>query len=150
MLTLSETVTDALASPRSCRFCRALWLTVGVVAAAGLVLLVPGSSHRDAVRLVDMDMTAIREALHQYRADYGAFPVGDGAAVFKALRGQNPRQIVYLECGAKSVSSDGSMHDPWGTPYRLYFSSEEVLIRSAGPNRHFEGSADAHFDDCIR
>jgi len=57
------------------------------------------------------------------------------AAVFRALPGDNPQKIVFLQCRAESVSPDGGMLDPWGTRYKVYFSGKEPLIRSAGPNK---------------
>ena len=40
--------------------------------------------------------------------------------------------------------------DPWGTPLKIYFGKNEVLIRSAGPNKTFEDTKAALTDDYYR
>jgi hypothetical protein len=128
------------------------WLLLGLVALALAGLLNPLGSHPiiDKVRRIDLETSQIRTALQTYEAAFGAFPSGDSLAVFRALRGDNPQKIVFLQCGAESVSPDGGMLDPWGTSYRIYFSGKEPLIRSAGPNKRFDDSGQKEFDDYIR
>src|SRR6185436_13314911 len=104
----------------------------------------------DRARLIDLETSQIRTALQTYEAAFAAFPTGDSPAVFRALRGDNPQKIVFLQCRAESVSPDGGMLDPWGTPYKIYFSGKEPLIRSAGPNKQFDDSGRKAFDDYIR
>ena len=48
------------------------------------------------------------------------------------------------------MSPEGDLLDQWGTPYKVYFSGDEILVRSAGPNKQFDNSGDKHFDDYIR
>jgi hypothetical protein len=48
------------------------------------------------------------------------------------------------------VNDKGEIVDPWGTPLQFYFSNNEVLIRSAGPNKAFEDSSVATSDDLYR
>jgi hypothetical protein len=130
----------------------AFWLLLGFVALALVGLLIPLRSHRiiDRVRLIDLETSQIRTAFQSYEAAFGAFPTGDSAAVFRALRGDNPQEVVFLQCRAESVAPDGGMLDPWGTPYKIYFSGKEPLIRSAGPNKQFDDSGRKEFDDYIR
>ena len=97
-----------------------------------------------------METAQIRAALDMYEAEFGGAPTGDSSEVFRALRGNNPRKIVFLQCRAESISPDAGMLDPWGTPYKVYFSGKDALIRSAGPNKQFDDSAKQHFDDYIR
>lgn len=132
-------------------FSLAFWLILLSIAVIGSALLLP-QPHRiiEPVLRIDVETTEILNAIHSYKADFGAFPAGDSRAVFRALRGQNSRKIVYFQCSPKSLSSEGDLLDPWGTPYKLYFSGDEVLIRSAGSDKHFEDSGDKHFDDYIR
>ena len=47
------------------------------------------------------------------------------------------------------LNDKGEIVDPWGTPFQFYFSHNEVLIRSAGPNKVWEDSAVAS-DDLFR
>jgi len=97
---------------------------------------------------IDLETSQIHLALESYKTKFGQFPSGDSAAVFRALRGENSDDMVFFQ--AASVSPDGSVLDPWGTPYKLYFSGDETIIRSAGPNRQFDGSGNVNFDDYIR
>jgi hypothetical protein len=48
------------------------------------------------------------------------------------------------------MNDKGEILDPWGTPLAFYFSHNEVLIRSAGPNKVWEDSAVATADDLYR
>ena len=134
------------------RFPLLLWILLAVVVLAVVGAFLPVGSRPiiDKARRIDIETAQIRSALQEYEATFGAFPVGDSAAVFRALRGQNPEHLVFFQCRAESVSPDGILLDPWGTPYKLYFSSNEIIIRSAGPNREFDSSGDKHFDDYIR
>ena len=104
----------------------------------------------DKARLIDVETAQIRKALDTYVATIGGFPTGDSSAIFRALSGDNPRKIAFLQCRAESGSPDGGMLDPWGTPYKIYFSGKEPLIRSAGPNKQFDDSGQKQFDDYIR
>ena len=40
--------------------------------------------------------------------------------------------------------------DPWGTPLRIYFSDNGIMVRSAGPNRRFDDSTTLECDDYFR
>lgn len=127
------------------------WVSFAVFAVCVGSLL---SSHRGVIihkaRPIDLEMAAIYGALKSYEAAFDAFPVGDGSAIFRALRGQNPKRAVFLDWASGSVSRDGSSLDPWGTPYKVYFSSNEAIVRSAGPNKTFDASSQKQFDDLIR
>ena len=120
------------------------------VALVGALLPLGNGPIIDKARLIDLETDQIRTALGSYEATFGGFPAGDSSAVFHALRGDNPGKIVFLQCRTESVSSDGVMLDPWGTPYKIYFSGKEPLIRSAGPNKQFDDSGRKQFDDYIR
>ncbi len=128
------------------------WLFLGLIAVVGFALLLPLRSRPiiDRFRRIDIETSQILAAMQSYEAAFGAFPVGDSSAIFRALRGDNPQKIIFLQCRAESVSPDGGMLDPWGTPYKIYFSGKEPLIRSAGPNKQFDDSSQKQFDDYIR
>ena len=51
---------------------------------------------------------------------------------------------------AWSVNDKGEILDPWGTPIQFYFSHNEVMIRSAGPNKAWEDSSNPTADDLYR
>jgi hypothetical protein len=48
------------------------------------------------------------------------------------------------------MNEKGEILDPWGTPVQFYFSSNEVMVRSAGPNKVWEDSAVPLADDLYR
>ena len=48
------------------------------------------------------------------------------------------------------MNDKGEILDPWGTPLRFYFSDNEVMIRSAGPNKVWEDSNVQSADDLYR
>lgn len=77
-----------------------------------------------------------RTAFRQYALKFGGNPVGDNAEITAALRGQNPRQSVFLTVrDGLRVNSEGQAVDAWGTPYFFHqLSRTEMEIRSAGPD----------------
>ncbi len=88
--------------------------------------------------------------LQKYKEHVGSYPIGSNAEIAKALAGTNPKNVIIL-VGRKTVTNEkGEFVDPWGTPLRIYFSDNGVLIRSAGPNRRFDDSTVLDSDDYIR
>ncbi|MEK7781311.1 MAG: hypothetical protein AAB370_07405, partial [Verrucomicrobiota bacterium] len=77
-------------------------------------------------------------------------PVGGNAEVAKALQGDNSKNIIILVGRKTELNEKGEYVDPWGTPLRIYFSQENILIRSAGANRRFDDSTVLEADDFIR
>lgn len=94
-------------------------------------------------------MWSIHGAMEQYKAKFGAYPTGDSHAVSLALTGNNPEHIVFIEFRQRQVGADGELLDPWGTPYRIYFSGDKFLVRSAGPNKRFDQGSSKDSDDYI-
>ena len=88
--------------------------------------------------------------LQQYKEFAGSFPTGANAAVTKALLGQGEKKILILTVRRAHMNDKGEIVDPWGTPLQFYFSYNEVLIRSAGPNKVWEDSANPASDDLFR
>lgn len=90
------------------------------------------------------DLTIVRDLLEEYRRAYGAFPVGeDNSQILNALSGNNPRKLVFIARNHSALSSSGALLDRWATPYFFHIqSSQEVEIRSAGPDREFYTSDD--------
>jgi type II secretory pathway pseudopilin PulG len=151
MLGHSDTVSEQIALSKQSRFSLSFWIAIAGIVLLGVVLFFPRPyCIIDKARRIDLEMAQIHQALDSYRSTFGAFPAGESRAVFSALRGQNPQKLVFYQCRAESVSQDGLLLDPWGTPYKVYFSGDEVLVRSAGPNKQFDDSSAKHFDDYIR
>lgn len=96
------------------------------------------------------DVDNLFYALQQYKERIGSYPVGNNAEVVKALMGNNPKNLMILVGRKKEINSKGEFVDPWGTPLRIYFAGEGILIRSAGPNRRFDDSTVLNPDDYYR
>jgi hypothetical protein len=96
------------------------------------------------------DVDNLFEALQQYKERVGAYPVGNNMEVAKALQGNNARNLIILVGRKKDLNSKGEFIDPWGTPLRIYFSGEGILVRSAGPNKRFDDSTVLNPDDYYR
>ena len=147
----SDTAIQAPSSLKQRKFSFTFWVVFLSMTLFGLFLIFsPERKIVERYRVIDLETSQILSAIHTYKSQFGELPKGGNRAVFRALRGENPRHVVFFECPATRISPDGDLLDPWGTPFKLYFSGEETLIRSAGPNRQFEDSADKHFDDYIR
>jgi len=63
------------------------------------------------------DVTQLVVAAKAYTTEYGKPPEGSQLAQLKALEGDNPRKIVFIEVDPKHTTKDGIFLDPWGTPY---------------------------------
>ena len=88
--------------------------------------------------------------IQQYREFVGSYPQGPNVAVAKALLGQTEKKVLILAVRRSDLNDKGEIMDPWRTPLQFYFSHNEVMIRSAGPNKVFEDSATATTDDLYR
>ena len=96
------------------------------------------------------DVDNLFYALQQYKERIGSYPVGSNAEVVQALLGKNPKNLIILVGKKKELNSKGEIIDPWGTPLRIYFAGEGVLVRSAGPNKRFDDSTVLNSDDYYR
>jgi hypothetical protein len=89
--------------------------------------------------------------LQQYREFVGNYPTGNNITIAKALLGRTEKKVLILAVRNKSdINDKGEILDPWGTPFRFYFSDNEVMIRSAGPNKVWEDSEVQTADDLYR
>ena len=103
------------------------------------------------VREFYREVDSLFEAFHQYKQHVGSYPSGNNADIAKALlEGQNPKKIIILAVTKAQVNDKGEIVDPWGTPLKIYFANNEVLVRSAGPNKQFEDSKTVPNDDYFR
>lgn len=106
---------------------------LGLVSLLSLPLLFnrqePGERH------VDAQMRVLLTALQSYESQYGNYPTGSEVVILKALTGANPRKMNFLVLGSWHTNTLGELLDPWGMPFRIVkASTNEVIIRSAGPN----------------
>jgi hypothetical protein len=96
-----------------------------------------------------MDMRAISIAIEGYKTEFGEYPKGGNSFMAKALTGENPKRIVFLQISLKGTNTEGELIDPWGTPYQIQASENAgITVRSAGPNRRFDD--DPKSDDIVR
>jgi hypothetical protein len=86
------------------------------------------------------DVENLFSALQKYKEHVGSYPVGGNAEVAKALKGQNAKNVIILVGRKNDLNDKGEYVDPWGTAFRIYFSDNGILVRSAGPNRRFDDS----------
>ena len=124
-----------------------------VVLLAGAVYLVKVyttvNANARTAKLSD-DVGNLFAGLQQYKDHIGSYPVGGNAQVVKALLGHNPKNIIILVSRKTELNEKGEFVDPWGTPLKIYFADNNVLVRSAGPNRRFDDSTVMEADDFIR
>jgi hypothetical protein len=103
------------------------------------------------VRQFNSEVDNLFEAFHQYKQYVGSYPQGTSSEIAKALlEGNNPKKIIILAVKKAELNNKGEIIDPWGTPLKIYFANNEVLIRSAGPNKQFDDSKSGLIDDYYR
>jgi hypothetical protein len=88
--------------------------------------------------------------IQQYKEFVGTYPIGNNGQIVKSLLGQTDKKVLILAVRRSDLNDKGEIVDPWGTPLQFYFSHNEVLIRSAGPNKAWEDSAVSTADDLYR
>lgn len=102
-------------------------------------------------RILSAEVDALFEAFHKYKQIVGKYPSGSNAEIARAIReGNNEKKLMILAVKDSQLNAKGEIVDPWGTPLKIYFAQNEVLIRSAGPNRQFEDAKVAMSDDYFR
>ncbi|HWF20147.1 MAG TPA: hypothetical protein VG754_12830 [Verrucomicrobiae bacterium] len=129
-------------------------LLIGLVA----VLIAAGWSYQslNAMRVnartakFNEDVDNLFYALQQYKEKVGAWPVGSNGEIAKALMGNNSKNLMILVGRKQDLNSKGEFIDPWGTPLRIYFAGEGIMVRSAGPNKRFDDSTVLNGDDYYR
>jgi len=125
-----------------------------VLAVAGVLWVAKGwtSSRLDPQILkFQTDADNLILGLQQYREFIGSYPTGNNITVAKALLGRTDKKVLILAVRNKSdINDKGEIMDPWRTPFRFYFAENEVMIRSAGPNKVWEDSDIPTADDLYR
>lgn len=104
-----------------------------------------------SVRAFNAEVDNLFDAFHQYKTHVGSYPSGTSAEIAKALlEGNNPKKVIIIAVKKAELNAKGEIVDPWGTPLKIYFANNEVLIRSAGPNKQFDDSKSGLIDDYYR
>jgi hypothetical protein len=88
--------------------------------------------------------------LQQYREFVGSYPTGNNVTIAKALLGRSEKKVLILAVRKSDMNDKSEILDSWGTPLRFYFSDNEVMIRSAGPNKVWEDTNVQTADDLYR
>ena len=77
----------------------------------------------------------VNRAIHNYGQRFDGNPVGSNAEIARALGGDNPGQVNFLD-PAMRVNEKGELVDAWGTPFFFHqISGTEMEIHSAGADK---------------
>jgi hypothetical protein len=127
---------------------------IAVVVAALALAVVTGCGYvnakADPQAAFNKNAESLILGLQQYKEFTGAYPVGNNVSITRALMGQNEKKVLILSIRQSDLNDKGEIVDPWNNPFRFYFSGDEVLIRSAGPNRVWEDDDVTASDDLYR
>ncbi len=132
---------------------RAITILLIVVGVAGVLWVAKGWTLKrqdDKVVKFNTDCDNLILGIQQYREFVGTYPTGNNAGIVKSLLGQTEKKVLILAVRRSDLNDKGEIVDPWGTPLRFYFSHDEVLIPSAGPNKAWEDNAVGTADDLYR
>ncbi len=133
---------------------RVITLVLIVMSVAGVLWVAKGWTFRrpmdPKVAKFNSDCDNLILGIQQFKEFVGTYPMGNNAAIVKSLLGQTDKKVLILAVRRSDLNDKGEIVDPWGTPLQFYFSHNEVLIRSAGPNKAWEDSAIGTADDLYR
>jgi len=132
---------------------KVLAIVVIVLGVAGVLWVAKAwTPHRIDPKIVKFNTDAdnLILGLQQYREFVGSYPTGNNVTIAKALLGRSEKKVLILAVRKSDMNDKGEILDPWGTPLRFYFSDNEVMIRSAGPNKVWEDSNVQTADDLYR
>ena len=131
----------------------ALILVLVLVGVGGVLWVAKGWTvrHLDPkVAKFNQDAENLIMGIQQYKEFIGTYPEGNNVMISRSLLGQTDKKVLILAVRRSDLNDKGEILDPWGTPVQFYFSHNEVMIRSAGPNKVWEDSAIAVADDLYR
>jgi len=132
---------------------RVLAIVIIVLGVAGVLWVAKAwTPHRADPKILKFNLDAdnLILGLQQYREFVGSYPTGNNVTIAKALLGRSEKKVLILAVRKSDMNDKGEILDPWGTPLRFYFSDNEVMIRSAGPNKVWEDSDVPTADDLYR
>ena len=132
---------------------KALTIALILVSVTGVFRVAQGWTLKKAderIAKFNTDCDNLILGLQQYREFVGTYPTGNNSQITKALLGQTEKKVLILAVRRSDLNDKGEIVDPWGTPLQFYFSHNEVLIRSAGPNKVWEDSSAGSADDLYR
>ena len=130
-----------------------LIIVLVLLGVGGVLLVAKGWTVRrldPKVAKFNQDAENLIMGIQQYKEFVGTYPEGNNVMISRALLGQTEKKVLILAVRRSDMNDKGEILDPWGTPVQFYFSHNEVMIRSAGPNKVWEDSAVAMADDLYR
>ena len=80
------------------------------------------------------DAVQISMGLRDYKSEFGVYPSGNQSQIIEALRGKNPKGIVFIEPSERQINQNGEFIDSWGYPFQIDFSFEKPHVWSLGKN----------------
>jgi hypothetical protein len=128
-------------------------IVLGVLGSAGVLWVAKAWTLKrmdEKVAKFNQDCDNLILGIQQYKEFVGTYPIGNNGQIVKSLLGQTDKKVLILAVRRSDLNDKGEIVDPWGTPLQFYFSHNEVLIRSAGPNKAWEDSAVSTADDLYR
>jgi hypothetical protein len=128
-------------------------IVLGVLGTAGVLWVAKAWTLKrmdEKVAKFNSDCDNLILGIQQYKEFVGTYPTGNNGQIVKSLLGQTEKKVLILAVRRSDLNDKGEVVDPWGTPLQFYFSHNEVLIRSAGPNKAWEDSAVSTADDLYR
>ena len=103
-----------------------------------------GRTKAETTRLEEEELA---KAISRYATVFQQFPTNDTTGLVKAMTGDNPQQLTFLDLGTTSTNQNGQLIDIWSTPYKFAFNStNSFIITSAGENRTFGDTDDVVFN----
>ena len=131
----------------------ALIIVLVLLGVGGVLLVAKGWTVRrldPKVAKFNQDAENLIMGIQQYKEFVGTYPEGNNVMISRALLGQTEKKVLILAVRRSDMNDKGEILDPWGTPVQFYFSHNEVMIRSAGPNKVWEDNSVPTTDDMYR
>lgn len=85
------------------------------------------------------NLASIASAIRSYQEELNNEPPASPGQFFASLRGVNPKGITFLASPKHADTETGIFLDEWRNHYQILFRDVGWDIRSAGPNRTFDG-----------
>lgn len=89
-----------------------------------------------------LELVSLGTALEAYQSKYLIFPEGSAVEIVKALLGDNPEKIKFLDVRASDLSPAGEFLDPWKTPFTINFSPTKSFVLSSAGKDNIWGNKD--------
>ena len=132
---------------------KALIISLVVVGVVGVLFVAKAWTFKSTdpkIAKFNADADNLILGLQQYREFVGTYPTGNNLGIAKALLGRTEKKVLILAVRKSDMNDKGEILDSWGTPLKFYFSDNEVMIRSAGPNKAWDDSNSPVADDLYR